>query len=148
MNKELSSGAIIYRKENGKPYFLIIYSERNKIWCFPKGHIESGEDEGYAAIREIEEETGIKDMVFVNGFRVEDVYSAKSSRGPYDGTVIEKHSIYFLCETKTKKVMVDSQEISDYKWVSFDDAVKLLRFDSMKIVLGKARERIGLIPKN
>lgn len=139
MNKEFSSGAIIYRKENGKLYFLVIYSKRNKMWCFPKGHIEPDEDERDAAIRETEEETGIKDMVFLNGFKVEDVYNAKSNRGLYEGTVIEKQSIYFLCETKTKNVTVDMQEISDYKWASFDDAIKLLRFDSMKTVLEKAR---------
>lgn len=143
MNKEFSSGAIIYRKENEKPYFLVIYSARNKIWCFPKGHIETGEDERAAAIREIEEETGIKDAAFLNGFRVEDIYKAKSNRGAYSGSIIEKHSIYFLCETKTKNIAVDKQEISDHKWVTFDEATQLLQFNSIKMVLNRAREAIN-----
>jgi len=142
MNKEFSSGAVIYRKEKGKTYFLVIFSARNKIWGFPKGHIESGEDEKDAAIREIEEETGIKDLVFIDGFRVENIYDTKSNRGPYNGTMIEKHAAYFLCETKTKNIVIDKKEISDYKWVTFDGAAPLLKFGSMKMVLSKVRNKL------
>ena len=142
MDKEFSAGAIIYRKEDGRPYFLVIFSRRNMIWGFPKGHLEPGESEHDAAVREIEEETGITDLIFVDGFRVESVYDKKSGRAPFAGTIIEKHSTYFLCETKTKNVVVDEREISDYMWAPFEGAVKLLQFESMKTMLEKARAAI------
>lgn len=138
MEKEFSAGAIIFRKEAEVPLFLILYSGRNKIWGFPKGHIEPDESEDKAVLREVEEEAGITDLRFVNGFREEDVYEAISNREPNKGSAIEKHSIYFLCETKTMDVKVDSHEITDYKWLIIDEAMKLLRFDSLKRILSKA----------
>ena len=138
MEKEFSAGAVVFRKEDKISLFLLIYSGRNKIWGFPKGHIEVGESEKDAAAREVVEETGIADLKFADGFREEDVYEAKSNRGLRKGNAIEKHSIYFLCETETKDIILDTNEITDYKWLIADEAVKLLPFDSLKQLLKKA----------
>jgi 8-oxo-dGTP pyrophosphatase MutT (NUDIX family) len=67
MDKEFSAGTLIFRKEKEQALFLLIYSNRNKIWGFPKGHIEPGEDEKDAVLREIKEETGISDLRFISG---------------------------------------------------------------------------------
>jgi tRNA nucleotidyltransferase (CCA-adding enzyme) len=148
MEREIAAGALIFRRDKGKPLFLFIYSGRNKIWGFPKGHLEQGETEKDAAVREIREETGIGDLCFLEGFREEEVYPAVSNRGPYNGTTIEKHSIYFLCETTAADIRVDNDEIVDYRWLSRSDGEKLLAFDSLKRILGKAemfvRERSGV----
>ena len=47
--------------ENEQNELLFIY--RNKRWDLPKGHVEPGEDYEAAAIREVEEETGVRDLV-------------------------------------------------------------------------------------
>jgi len=138
MNKEYSAGAVVFRKDKTCPLFLLLYSGRNKIWCFPKGHIESGETEKEAALRETKEETGIYDLKFVEGFREELIYKAKSNRGHSKGTEIEKHSIYFLFETKSEEIKTDGKEITDYKWGTVDDACNLVDFDSTKDLLKKA----------
>jgi len=140
MNKEYSAGAVIFRKQANIVLFLIIYSARNKIWGFPKGHVEPNETEKQAALREITEETGLQDIKIEKGFRQEDVYIAKSNRGEFKGQNIEKHSIYFLVKTKQKDVLVDNDEINDYKWLKFNEALALLDFDSAKNVLRKAGE--------
>ena len=138
MEKEFSAGAIIFRKEKKQILFLLIYSGRNKIWGFPKGHIEPGEGEKDAALREINEETGIAELRFVDGFREESVYQTVSKRLPYKGSIIEKHSIYFLSETHTNDIVVNAVEITDYKWLGIIDAEKLLILDSLKRILRKA----------
>ena len=43
---------------NSKGEFLLI--RRSGLWDLPKGHIEVGEESRIAALREVEEETGIK----------------------------------------------------------------------------------------
>ncbi len=153
MGKEFSAGAIIFRKPENWALFLLVYSKRNKIWCFPKGHIEPEESEKEAALREIKEETGISDLRFVDGFREEDIYKTKSNRGKHEGEIIEKHSIYFLCETSSglssEDIVVDGSEIADYKWLSLSDAKKLLTFDSLIVLVKKAEVFAHLdIPKN
>jgi 8-oxo-dGTP pyrophosphatase MutT (NUDIX family) len=100
-------------------------------------------------LREVKEETGIANLRFVGGFREEDVYQTVSKRLPYKGSVIEKHSIYFLSETKTKDIVVDTKEITDYKWLGIIDAEKLLVFDSLKRILRKSEVFVhAKTPKN
>jgi len=37
MNKEFSAGAVVFRKEDKKILFLLVYSKRNKTGAFQKG---------------------------------------------------------------------------------------------------------------
>lgn len=139
MNKEYAAGAVVCRiPPGGAPLFLLIYSGRNKIWGFPKGHIEPGESEHDAARREIAEETGLGAVRFIEGFRAEDIYEAKSPYGPNKGAIIEKHSIYFLALTDETRVTVDNDEIIDHRWVDEASAGALLAFAGIKKVLAAA----------
>ncbi len=138
MNKEYSAGGVIFRKEDDTILFLIIYSQRNKLWGFPKGHIEPKETEKQAALREITEETGVQDLKIIDGFREEDIYAAISNRGEFNGQKIKKHSIYFLIQTQNKSIEVDGEEISDYKWLEFQEALKVFDFESVKKILKMA----------
>ena len=136
--KEYSAGALIFRKKDQASEFLLIYSNRNKEWGFPKGHIDDGETEKEAALREIKEETGIRDLRFIDGFREELVYTGISNRESSKGSVIEKSTVYFLCETKSKDITVDADEITDFKWLLCNDALELIPFDNLKKLLIKA----------
>lgn len=140
MNKEFSAGAVVFRRENDEVLFLLIYSGRNKIWGFPKGHRELGEGEREVVLREIKEETGLDGIRFIEHFREEDIYEAVSSRGSIEGQTIEKHSVYFLCETKEKRIIIDNDEITDYQWLPATEAESLLSFDSSRQILKKAND--------
>ena len=140
MNKEFSAGAIIFKKEGAGILFLVIYSARNKIWGFPKGHIEAGESEKEAAIREIKEEAGLEGLSFIEGFEQEVVYVTISKRMPFKGQKIEKHVTYFLCETIGEDIMVDGREITGYRFSDFNDAGRLVRFDNLKRILRRAHD--------
>ena len=145
MNQEFSAGAVIFRKEKGELLYLLVYSGRNKIWGFPKGHIEYGEKERAAVLREIREETGLGNLSLVGSFREEDVYEAVSNRAPFKGQTIEKHSIYFLCETEEKCLSADGREITDCRWLSKDEVIPLLAFDSLREVFRKASKAASLV---
>lgn len=54
------AGGVVYRVRRGTPEFLLVTSRRGPHeWVYPKGHIETGETPEEAAVREVEEETGI-----------------------------------------------------------------------------------------
>ncbi len=53
-----SAGAVLYRQEAGARRYILV-QEYNGDTGFPKGHIEQGETEKQAALREIWEETGV-----------------------------------------------------------------------------------------
>ena len=148
MEKEYSAGAVIFRYAPRTQY-LLVYSERNKAWGFPKGHIDAGEAEKDAALREIAEETGITDLRFVPGFREELEYKTISNRGQSKGKEIEKHTTYFLCQTGTGDVVIDGEEITYYEWLNMYDAKEYLTIDSLKELLRKTEVFIDIsIPKD
>jgi len=68
MPKEKSAGAIIFRKENNKNYFLLLHYPSGH-WEFPKGHVEGNETEEETVKREIKEETGLDNIVLLAGFK-------------------------------------------------------------------------------
>ena len=138
MDEEFSAGAIIFRRKGKKTLFLLIYSKRNDLWGFPKGHIEGDEKEKDAALREIGEETGITRLRCIGDFREEEIYPAISTRGALRDREIIKHSVYFLCETDEKKVTVDGGEISEFRWLPFPEAKALLSFESQEMLLERA----------
>ncbi|MCL2144959.1 MAG: NUDIX domain-containing protein [Endomicrobia bacterium] len=142
MLKEYSYGAVIYKIDNNGPLFLLIKSKRSGRWGFPKGHIEEGETGIETAKREIFEETGIKDIKFIDGFTEEDVYIIDGTQPETAGRIAEKHSVYFLAEALSEPVNYDKEEISELRWANFEDTQKLLYFLKQKKTAKQAYEKI------
>jgi len=68
--KECSAGAVLFSLDStvcNIEYLLLNYTAGH--WDFPKGNIETGEDEIDTARREIREETGIDDVEFLKDFK-------------------------------------------------------------------------------
>ena len=62
MERERSAGAIIFREEKRKIYYLLLHYESGH-WDFPKGHVEKEEKEKETVKREIREETVPRNML-------------------------------------------------------------------------------------
>jgi bis(5'-nucleosidyl)-tetraphosphatase len=134
MRDERSSGAVIFSidKDSGAEFLLLHHTSGH--WDFPKGNIESGEDEKQAARREILEETGIQDVNFLEGFREKIEYRYK--RGE---KLIHKEVIFYLLRTNTKKITLSNEHIA-YVWNKYDNAVKQLTYKNTKNVLMEAKK--------
>jgi 8-oxo-dGTP pyrophosphatase MutT (NUDIX family) len=65
--RETTSGGIVFRrsKQNGQIEILLIQDVKYR-WTIPKGHVEPGEEPKQTAEREIQEETGLKEMKLYN----------------------------------------------------------------------------------
>ena len=60
--REPTAGGVIWRRnQRGKIEVLLIQDAKGR-WTIPKGHIEPGETARQTAEREIQEETGLKEM--------------------------------------------------------------------------------------
>ena len=81
MLKEKSAGVIVFRRhhEQGTQY-LVMY-HHGEYWNFPKGHIEEGESEIEAALRELEEEAGVTGVKIIEGFREQTQFMFKEKHG-------------------------------------------------------------------
>ncbi len=144
--KEKSSGVVIFRKDSSAKIYYLLLNYQQGHWDFPKGHIEKGETEEAAAKREVEEETGIKELVIIRGFRefikwffkrTYDLKKEEKNKAP----LIFKTAVFFLAETKAEEIKISSEH-TGYKWMQFDDALKQLTFKNAKNILQKSNEFI------
>ncbi len=135
---EISAGVILYRKDVKTPVYLLLHYENKDTgknhWDFPKGHIEKGETLKQTAIRELEEETGIKGVELIEGFKEEVSYFFRK-----EGKFISKKVIFFLAETKQEKIKLSFEHIG-YKWLPYKEAFDQVTFKNAKNVLEKAHK--------
>jgi len=135
---EKSAGAVIFSKdEDIIKYLLLHYPSTTRgaekdYWDFPKGHIEKGEKEIETVKREVEEETGLKDIKIVEGFKEWIKYFFK-----FQGKNIFKIVTFYLAETKEKDVQVSGEHLG-YEWLPYEDAIKQLTFKNAREILKKA----------
>ena len=133
MPVEKSAGAVIFRKEGGKIYYLLLHYQAGH-WDFPKGIIEKGEKIEETAKREIKEETGIKDIKFIEGFKEWIKYFFKLR-----GENIFKIVTFLLAETRATEVKISWEHIG-FKWLPYKEALDQLTFKNAKEILEKAND--------
>jgi ADP-ribose pyrophosphatase YjhB (NUDIX family) len=61
MRSTLVAGGVVV----GNDGMIVIVEQANNAWSLPKGHIEVGESALEAAVREIEEESGVKQLKLI-----------------------------------------------------------------------------------
>jgi len=144
--KEKSAGAIIFRMENSvSRYLLLHYPAMNRKgghWEFAKGHIEEGEDYERTVKREVAEETGLKDIKIIPGFKEHIKYFFREKRmGKKKPAWIFKLVTFFVAETKTKDIKLSPEHIG-YLWLPYEEALKKITYKNSKELLKKANSYI------
>jgi bis(5'-nucleosidyl)-tetraphosphatase len=153
MAKEISAGAVIYRKnkKNKKTEYLLLHktaSEHYKeLWDFPKGNVEVKESSLKAAQRETEEETGLTKIRFDDKFKEKVQFFYRK-----EGETIFKEVTYYLAELMEEQDVKISEEHSGYKWLGYKDAMKTLTHKNSKemivaaekfIIKSKSQKKLG-----
>ncbi|MDP1884375.1 MAG: NUDIX domain-containing protein [Candidatus Moranbacteria bacterium] len=140
---EKSVGAVVFRRKEagGKEFLLLHYPSGH--WDFPKGHMESGETEEMTLRREVEEETGLKDLRLLPGHRdsMWYFYRAKGKERQErekDGRGINvfKRVVYYAAETEGKEIGLSHEHIGSV-WLDYEAALARLTFPSGKKILQK-----------
>jgi bis(5'-nucleosidyl)-tetraphosphatase len=118
--KVLSAGVIVVRREGDVLRYLLLRAYN--YWDFPKGLVEVGEEPLEAACREVEEETGLTDLVFSWGHDYQET-------PPYGQ---DKVARYYVAETRQDTIILPvSPELGhpehhEYRWTSYQEARELL----------------------
>lgn len=131
MKVETSAGGLVHKKG----LWLLIQHSGYKHWGFPKGHIgdtQKGESMEDAAVREVEEEGGVKAKIITKiPDKIEYFFRLK-------GQLIKKSLYYYLMEYESGDPANHDHEVSEAKFVTKDEAMKLLSFKTDKEALKKA----------
>lgn len=127
-----AAGGVLIAPSDDGPLTLVIHRPKYMDWSLPKGKLEEGEGWQEAALREVEEETGYRARPLDELDRVS--YRDRKSR--------RKLVRYWLMEP------IDGQfephgEVDEIRWVSMDEAERLLTYDHDKAIVRQALRRHG-----
>jgi mutator protein MutT len=124
-----AAGGVVFNKNNE---ILVIY--RRAFWDLPKGKIDKGETPEQAAVREVQEETGISDVVLKE--HIIDTYHTYAQ----DGKRILKRTYWYKMSTSETDLTPQlTEDIEIAKWVNMPEFLnnKPKIYNSIKIVLDK-----------
>jgi 8-oxo-dGTP pyrophosphatase MutT (NUDIX family) len=137
---QFSAGGVAYRERDAQLEVALISVGDDGRWQLPKGLIDKGESTEDAAVREVREEAGIDTEVVERLDKVEYWYFWKED----DQRVrYHKYVYFYLLRYKSGDVRDHDDEVNEARWVSIDDAIKMIAFDGEKKIVEKVRELIG-----
>lgn len=123
--------AVVYSiTSRGIEYLILKRKKHWKGWEFTKGKIEKFELKRRTAKREVEEETGLK-VLKIKRFNVSGDYKYEKILKDRPRIIGQTYHL-FAVEVKKDKVKLDSIEHTNYKWLKFEDAMKLLTWPNQR----------------
>jgi len=119
MKKAESAGGIII---NQYSEIVMVFTD-TKSWQFPKGGVEAGESYIDAALREVEEETGLSGMQLVKQLPM---YTRISRDGQ------TSRDIFYFLFWMEKVEVHPSAEVTECLWVPFEEVESKITYEKDK----------------
>ncbi|MFC4008394.1 NUDIX domain-containing protein [Nonomuraea purpurea] len=145
MRQPLTVLVFLFRTTAGLPEYAIFQRADDSHWQSVSGGVEEGEDLETAARREAAEEAGLPavgplfKLDMVSG--VEKSCFAAAKFWPDDLYIVPKH-FFALDVTREQGKIVLSSEHHDVRWLKYEAAYELLRYDDDKSALWELDQRI------
>jgi 8-oxo-dGTP pyrophosphatase MutT (NUDIX family) len=134
--REPTAGGIIFRIKGGETEFLLIQDAKYR-WTIPKGHIESGESPKETAVREIAEETGLKNVQILSWLgKVEFKYRRQ------DRLVLMTTQVYLMKALDSHEGLQKEGWMNGIRWFGFKEALDKIEYDDISKLLLLAKSRI------
>jgi len=130
MANEVSAGGVVYRQQPELQFLMIL--DGYGRWTFPKGGVEAGETLEQAAVREIEEETGIKGVVAGELGQTRYIY-----HHPRKGRV-HKTVTFYLVRYMSGRLRPQDGEVAGAEWVTPDEAARRADYEGYDRLVHKA----------
>ena len=136
---QISSGGIVYKKVGDTVLWLITQHSQHKGWVFPKGLVGDnlpGEKTETAALREVEEEGGVKARI------VDPAPVITKYEYVWENSLIKKTVYYYLMEYLSGDPKNHDWEMMDAKFASTDEVIKTLTYVSDREAFEKILTKI------
>lgn len=130
--KRHSYGVIPVIKD-GDTYEVLLINQKDKkgdYWTFPKGTPEKGENAHTTALRETEEETGVRISELDEDFSFDEAYVFESR-----GRRVEKTVTYYLGVPESRETKAEEAEVHECIWLTIPEARVKVTFDGARRVI-------------
>lgn len=138
---QLSAGGVIFRESEGIEVALIA-TKGGEVWGLPKGLVERERNEPLeeAALREVQEETGLVGRVLERIDKIEYWY-----RWEEDNEPVRYHKIvyFFLIEHQGGDVRNHDFEVDEVRWFALAEAERVASYESEREILHKTGELLA-----
>ncbi|MEX2279541.1 MAG: NUDIX hydrolase [Acidimicrobiia bacterium] len=122
----LAAGGLVIRPdENGDLRVLVVHRPRYDDWSLPKGKADPGESPESTAVREVEEETGVRADVIRPLAEVE--YRVASGKA--------KVVRYYAMRMRSETEFTPNDEVDEIRWLTPDAARDLLTYDHDRVLV-------------
>ena len=140
--QQVSAGGVVFRRFRGKIQVALICVAPEMRWQLPKGIVDKGETPEVAALREVQEETGLTAEMVEPIETIEYWYvSGKGeSRVRY-----HKFVHFFLMKLVSGRVEDHDHEVAEARWLAINEAMGMLAFKSESEVLKKAAKLTSVL---
>lgn len=126
---EAAGGVVWRRGADGALEVLLVHRDRYDDWTFPKGKLDPGESHRRAALREVEEETGLRCATHDELPEVR--YEDRKGRA--------KRVRYWSMEP-LEGVFEPNAEVDEVRWCSLRDAARQLSYERDLTVVDALRQ--------
>ena len=135
MRDEHSSGGAVISFRDGTSFVALIATRGCTRWGLPKGAVSEGETSEQAALREVNEETGLVASIVKQLDTIEYFFRAS-------GTLIRKRVDFYLMMYLGGELTPQLSEVDDVEWVELAEAIQRASFDSERKLLEMAQQEI------
>jgi 8-oxo-dGTP pyrophosphatase MutT (NUDIX family) len=137
---EHSSGGAVISFRDGAPFVAMIATRGRTRWGLPKGAVSKGETSEAAALREVQEETGLEAQIVKPLDTIEYFFRAGDS-------LIRKRVDFYLMQHTGGTLTPQLSEVDDAEWVELGEAIERASFESERKLLEIAQQELGSIAK-
>jgi 8-oxo-dGTP pyrophosphatase MutT (NUDIX family) len=141
--REFTAGGVVYRYKSDKVQILMIQDTLGR-WSIPKGHVEEGEQLEQTAVREIQEETGLRELRILE--RLDKLHFFYRR----EGKLIFMTTFVYLVEAlgDTDAIAVEEgPAIADVKWFDAEEALQLIEYKETQKLFRMGLSKLGRTAK-
>ena len=134
---ELSAGGAVVHE--GKVIVVVPVkrdAQRRRVLVLPKGHLDRGEDDEAAAVREVAEETGVAAELIDKLGDVEYSYERRGRRR-------NKRVAFYLFEYRSGSLDDHDHEIEEARWMPLEEAARELTYPGEREIVRRALSRLS-----
>ena len=136
--REPTSGGIVFRfTKDRKDIEILLIQDSKERWTIPKGHIEPGETAKMTARREIEEETGLKNVSVLTWLgKIHFKYRRM------DKLVLMTTQIYLVQALDDHEMPTGEKWMKGIRWFSFSEALDAIEYEDIEKLMLIAKKKI------